>query len=92
MRCEGSNRGYSLDLSRLGLTSEAVSKLRFDHRERRFDVRPLVICLEKRFLIELVVVKHPPPKVGLFLHVVSLIASSLLAVYWLRRVIHFEGK
>lgn len=47
-----------VDLRRFGFAAEAIPKLRLDHVERRFDVRPLVISRHEVFLIVGVPVIH----------------------------------
>lgn len=49
-------------------------------------------ALQKRFLIELVVIKHPFPKFGFLLRVVSLIDGSLFASHGtLTSTVYLEG-
>lgn len=50
-----------IDLRGFGLAPQGNSKLRFDHVECRFDVRPLVIALHEAFGIEVIKVIHLLP-------------------------------
>ena len=57
-----------IDLCRERATPQALTKLCFDHVERRFDVGPLVIVLQKLCTIERVKMVHPRPELRLLRH------------------------
>ena len=66
-----------VDLRGFRFASQAVSKLRFDHAERGFNVAPLVVLLEEPLLVEFVIVIHLPPKVTLTLPLRFFVLSPL---------------
>jgi hypothetical protein len=49
-------------LRRLSLASQAFPEFRFDHAERGFDVRPLVIVSKEFISVEVVEVKQTGPR------------------------------
>lgn len=78
-----------IDLRRFGLASQGDSELRFDHRERGFDIRAFVVALHKLFRVVAVQVIHLLPKNGMSFRFGLLLAVALERNEWHGVVVYY---